>query len=481
MNAHHNALKQSEHVKSIDIGQGNWIQYHRLFGNPMILTERDRDIFLSFPPDSQSISSSFKANGLQFNRVVHTLEQAFHLVADAVDERAAIKKIRDDFAKELKAGDLCNALSLVVTEGCNFKCKHCLPKQVADLLPTYPLQQKNMAFSEAKSAIDDFVSLMRLRDDTPQIYFGGREPLANWKVVEQALEYASERFRKLGKTVMFIMFTNCSLLTEEIVEVLKKHEVLIAISMDGTKDINDRRRPTPSGKGSFDLTLRGWNLLRNAGLLDRCFNCTVGPGETDVFSEEFLEFADGQGFSTISINPDETTLTPDTAEMFLTSLIDFYDKSQSRNIRLGGQWRMVFESLFRNVSNSINTGFCSAYTGHSVAVRPGGNYSLCSPDSKPISEPQELKKYLASDAYSESIMIHFVGEIDFCIGCDIEGFCMGGCGVAEDVAIRNGADPAAKCVVFRGMFEKLLVEAAITQLSRKEGNFPLPLPLEGPF
>ena len=207
----------------------------------------------------------------------------------------------------------------------------------------------------------------------------------------------------------------------------------------------------------------------------------VGGRDTDVLSNDFLDFAREQEFTTISVNPDETSLTPDTAIRFLSSLVRFYDEAESAGVRLTGQWRMVFESLFRNVSNSINTGFCSAYTGHSVTVRPGGGYSLCSPDSRRISEQRNLKEYLASNAYGNNILPHFVGELDFCVGCDIEGFCMGGCGVAEDVATNRNGDPAAKCVVFRGMFEKMLVDTAHSQLQRSTENTRFPLPVAGPF
>ena len=195
------------------------------------------------------------------------------MITDSTDERLAIRSLRDKFAEDLRAGKLCNALSLVVTEGCNFKCNHCLPKQVADLFPTEQRQPQNMSFEEAKSAIDDFVDLVCDREDTPQIFFGGREPLVNWKTIAPAMEYASVRFEALKKAVTFIMFTNGSLLTEEIVMMLKSIEFNCRISY-GVQDANDRRRPGPAGKSSFELTLQGWNLLRDAGLLDKCFTCT---------------------------------------------------------------------------------------------------------------------------------------------------------------------------------------------------------------
>jgi hypothetical protein len=82
------------------------------------------------------------------------------------------------------------------------------------------------------------------------VFFGG-EPLSNLKLIRAVVDYCEARFAQLGKQVDFVMTTNATLLTDEIVDWLDEHRFGLSISMDGPEAIHDRNRRTVGGKGTY--------------------------------------------------------------------------------------------------------------------------------------------------------------------------------------------------------------------------------------
>jgi len=76
---------------------------------------------------------------------------------------------------------------------------------------------------------------------------------------DQRLQYFYEVLRATVKSarVHFVIQTNATLLTPEILQVLANHEVRIGTSIDGPREINDIARRTKSGHGSYDDVLAG--------------------------------------------------------------------------------------------------------------------------------------------------------------------------------------------------------------------------------
>ncbi|MFP3499581.1 quinohemoprotein amine dehydrogenase maturase, partial [Pseudomonas sp. SIMBA_059] len=82
------------------------------------------------------------------------------------------------------------------------------------------------------------------------------EPLSNRPLIEHMVAYCERRFAEAGKQVEFIMTTNATLLTEEIVDWLNAHRFGLSISIDGPKTVHDRNRITVGGQGTYDVVRR---------------------------------------------------------------------------------------------------------------------------------------------------------------------------------------------------------------------------------
>ena len=89
--------------------------------------------------------------------------------------------------------------------------------------------------------------------------FYGGEPLLNYKLIEQSVNYAKEIIR--DKEISFSLTTNATLITPQIAKFLVENEFEILISLDGPKDIHNENRIFINGNGSFNSTIEGIKVI----------------------------------------------------------------------------------------------------------------------------------------------------------------------------------------------------------------------------
>jgi His-Xaa-Ser system radical SAM maturase HxsB len=77
--------------------------------------------------------------------------------------------------------------------------------------------------------------------------FQGGETLLNFPLVQEIVEYASERNREIGKQLSFVVCTNLSTLTDDHLDYFRKHGILVSTSLDGPAALHDRNRPFSKG------------------------------------------------------------------------------------------------------------------------------------------------------------------------------------------------------------------------------------------
>ena len=151
---------------------------------------------------------------------------------------------------------LCQQLTLQVTQQCNLRCEYCA---YSGLYENRTHANKNMDFDTAKKAIDFFLNHSR---DSKQITFGfyGGEPLLMFKLIKQCVDYIERSVE--GKEIMYAITTNGTLLSDEIVDFLAQHHVLLSISLDGSRKEHDLHRKFRSGEGSFDVIMENVRRLK---------------------------------------------------------------------------------------------------------------------------------------------------------------------------------------------------------------------------
>ncbi|PHV71641.1 thioether cross-link-forming SCIFF peptide maturase [Sporanaerobium hydrogeniformans] len=147
------------------------------------------------------------------------------------------------------------ALCLHVAHDCNLACQYCFAGE-----GEYHGERGMMSFEVGKNAIDFIIQNSKHRKNIEIDFFGG-EPLMNFEVVKQIVEYARSREAESGKTFRFTMTTNGVLLNDEIIDYLNANMYNVVLSLDGRPEVNDRMRPTCNGKGSYEVILPKFKKL----------------------------------------------------------------------------------------------------------------------------------------------------------------------------------------------------------------------------
>ena len=133
-----------------------------------------------------------------------------------------------------------------ITQRCNLKCIHCYAHAKARQ------QDNELTTEEGKALIDDLAAM-----GVPVLLFSGGEPLMRKDMPELA-QYAVE------KGMRAVISTNGTLIDAKTAGILKDIGLsYVGISLDGSRDINDRFRGVD---GAFDQALEGIRNAKEAGI-----------------------------------------------------------------------------------------------------------------------------------------------------------------------------------------------------------------------
>ncbi|SHH84912.1 uncharacterized protein SAMN02745823_01178 [Sporobacter termitidis DSM 10068] len=141
-------------------------------------------------------------------------------------------------------------LTLQVTQQCNMRCEYCIYSGIYDNNRTH--SNHRMSLETAKKAIDFF---LERNGELPIVVIGfyGGEPLLEFDLIRQCVEYAKSRVE--GKKIRFNMTTNGTLLTDSVVDYMVENDFTLCISLDGSKQEHDVSRKFVNGEGSFDIII----------------------------------------------------------------------------------------------------------------------------------------------------------------------------------------------------------------------------------
>ena len=189
------------------------------------------------------------------------------------------------------------ALCLHVAHDCNLKCKYCFAAQ-----GDFGGEKQMMSFEVGKAAIDYLIANSGNRRNLEIDFFGG-EPLMNFDVVKQLVEYGRSIEKENNKNIRFTITTNGILLDDEKIEYINENMHNVVLSLDGRKEVNDNMRPTLNDKGSHDIILPKFKKLIETRPKDKYYYIRgTFTRENLDFSEDVMHFAN-EGFALTSVEP----------------------------------------------------------------------------------------------------------------------------------------------------------------------------------
>jgi len=138
-------------------------------------------------------------------------------------------------------------ITMNMSENCNLNCTYCFVRK------SNPLNEARHMDRRTALAAVDFLAGASGDHDCCQIRFFGGEPLLNFDTIRETLSYARGVFGRLGKTVVFSLATNGTIMRDEVKRFLKDEDVKVSISIDGDGVAHDINRKLPNSEGSFRL------------------------------------------------------------------------------------------------------------------------------------------------------------------------------------------------------------------------------------
>jgi uncharacterized protein len=343
-------------------------------------------------------ADTIKAAVLNLTNASYPAEQ----VTEAVDEVLELEKAGQLFAPDIYENyifdfknrkTVVKALCLHIAHDCNLACKYCFAEE-----GEYHGRRALMSFEVGKKALDFLVANSGNRVNLEVDFFGG-EPLMNWDVVKQLVEYGRSLEKPNNKKFRFTLTTNGVLLNDDILEFANKEMSNIVLSIDGRKEIHDLMRPFRGGQGSYDLIVPKFKkVAESRDQMNYYVRGTFTHHNLD-FTEDVLHLAD-LGFKQISVEPVVAQPEDDYAirEEDLPFLKEQYDKLAAEMIRRRREGRGF---NFFHFMIDLEGGPC-------VAKRLSGCGSGC--------------EYLAVTPWGDLYPCHqFVGNPDFLMGNVDEG------------------------------------------------------------
>ena len=195
-----------------------------------------------------------------------------------------------------KRDNVIKALCLHVAHTCNLNCEYCFAGQ-----GKYHGEDAIMSFETGKKALDFLVENSGNRKNLEVDFFGG-EPLVNFEVVKQLVSYARSIEKEKNKNFRFTLTTNGVLLDDDAIDFLNKEMNNVVLSLDGRKEVNDAKRKTINGKGSYDIIVPKFqNFVKKRGDKEYYMRGTFTHNNLD-FTNDIFHMAD-LGFTELSMEP----------------------------------------------------------------------------------------------------------------------------------------------------------------------------------
>lgn len=313
------------------------------------------------------------------------------------------------------------AVALNVAEQCNLRCVYCYAGD-----GDYGKNEK-MKFSVGQKALDLFVGKHK---SFTVVFFGG-EPLLNFSLIKETVEYAKKAFP--DTKFNYRMTTNGLLLTSSIMQFLKENNVSLTISYDGATAQKKQRLNLERKQNERDFVLERIEKFKNdlASLEGFKIRSTVTADMIDAFEGDFLEIKKNLPFHTgfnrtATDNPDfkyglnDAKKLMDTLERVVDELLNLGKFKEILSLdNIGGHLKMIHGRQFLSKT-------CGAGVNY-LSVSTDGNFYLCHRFTEDSDEKIGSIKQGLDYGALEAIVEHRRAVHEPCNSCWMKSICRGGC------------------------------------------------------
>jgi len=176
----------------------------------------------------------------------------------------------------------------VVTLRCDHSCQYCQVSRVSEDRSAY-----DMTSETADRAID-----LMFQSPSPclKVEFQGGEPLLNFGLIQHVVKKV--RRRNAGREIQFVITSNLSQLTDEILDFCAEHQIYFSTSLDGPALLHNKNRPRPN-HDSHAHVVDGIHRIRNRLGIDAVSALMTSTAESLKQPEAIIDEYVRLGFKSI--------------------------------------------------------------------------------------------------------------------------------------------------------------------------------------
>lgn len=326
------------------------------------------------------------------NREVDEKEELYKdLHANFFISERCIPELIDNYASRYRTkkaflNDFTSLHIFVLTLRCNQNCKYCQASSV--------LSKNIDKYDMSNDDIDQAIRLMfKSPAPTITVEFQGGEP----SLIPDKLLYAIEQIESsnqiFNKNITYVLCTNSTDLTVEILNICKKYKVLISTSLDGPRFIHDYNR---NKQGSYDKVIQGVKKARDFLGYDRVSALMTTSNFSLKYPKEIIDNYIENGFNSVFIR----ALNPygfakeNNWDLYFRNFIVFYKKALDYIIQINKKGLFFIEDFTALILKKILTPFPIGFVDlqspagiiNSVIVYNYDGYVYASDESRMLAE-----------------------------------------------------------------------------------------------
>lgn len=200
--------------------------------------------------DGTNKDAVYEALGTTYSQ--RELDESLAELDELIGKEMLFAPMCDNFKVVAEEEPVIKSLCLNIAHDCNLRCKYCFASQ-----GDYDTHKRElMSFDVAKRAVYLLIRSTEGKRQHCEIDFFGGEPLMNFDVVKQTIEYIREQEKIHNKIFKLSLTTNGMLLDPAKVKYLTDQHISLILSLDGRPEVHNRMRPDAGGRDSYDTCAR---------------------------------------------------------------------------------------------------------------------------------------------------------------------------------------------------------------------------------
>jgi His-Xaa-Ser system radical SAM maturase HxsB len=272
-------------------------------------------------------------------------------IPDLIDVLATRYRTKKSFLDNFTALHI-----FVVTLRCNHSCHYCQVSRVTEKKNEFDISIENL-----EAGIQH---MFKTPSPSITMEFQGGEPLLAFDKVQYGVERALELNKAYNKELSFVICTNATVISEDILDFCKSNDILISTSLDGPENIHNPNRPK-SGAKSYELVIEGIEKMRNVLGHDRVSALMTTTLLSLEHPVEIINEYIHNGFSSIFLRPISpygfALKNPQRNNYQAEKFLDFYKKGLDYILSLNKEGHFFVEDYTTVILKKILTSFPIGY------------------------------------------------------------------------------------------------------------------------